>query len=107
MRQITKWYVVMRNVDACVRSSGEGLALVLHGTLSIVSMLEDYVDLTEEQKRATAIDLVGQFYKDVVEPLQLGPGLLDGYIDSTIEGLIPTFVGSVYDAVSAFVKKVI
>lgn len=88
-------------------SFGEGLSLVLHGTLSIVSLVEDFADLTEAQKRATAIDLVSQFYKDVVEPLQLGPGLLDGYIDRSLQALLPEFVGTVYDAVSTFFKKVI
>ena len=86
-------------------SFGEGFGIFLAATLDIVSMLEDFSDLTDEQKKATAVDLISQFYKEVIEPLQLGPGLLDSYIDKTIEGLIPTFVETVYDAVVTFLKK--
>lgn len=87
-------------------SFSDAMGLLLHGAFSIATVLQGYVELDFEKRKAVGIDLCTQFYEKVIEPIDLPiPDFIEVPLDKTLKMIVPTLIGSVYDAIDTYVYK--
>jgi hypothetical protein len=87
-------------------SFSDALSLLLHGSFSIAQLLQNYVELDFEKRKAIGVDLAVQFYDEVIAPIDLPlPNLIEPIFDRTLAAAIPGFIGVIYDSVDALVYQ--
>jgi len=81
----------------------EIFGLLISGIKAIVALLDDFSDLTPEQAKTIGLQLVDQFYQDVIAPIDLPgvPNIIEPYVDSLGKTLILTGVEKLFDAIQA------
>lgn len=86
-------------------SMQDSFTLLLMGSGAIVRFLSDYTDLDYDKRKAIGVDLISQFYADVIAPLDIPgiPNIIEPMIDSAIQNVIPAVVGAIYDGIHALI----
>jgi hypothetical protein len=86
-------------------ADGLNLSLVVLG--DVIRFLSDYAELDYDKRKATAIDIVNQFYAEKIAPMDIPgvPNIIEPLIDSSIQQFIPVLIGALYDSIHTIVIK--
>lgn len=85
-------------------SFSDAIGLLMHGSFSIAKLMQGYVDMPFEQRKAVGVDLCVQFYDDVIAPIDLPiPNIIEPMVDKTVGLMVKPLVESIYDAVQAII----
>lgn len=81
-------------------SFSDALSLLLHGSFSIAKLLQGYVELPFEQRKAVGVDLATQFYEEVIAPIDLPiPNVIEPLFDKSLGLAIPSVIDLIYTSI--------